>query len=173
MLDSSLDIPYLQGGFEVGLFWNDLSSPVAGTLIEGVYTGATCTGYPSVDSQLRTYLPAAKLGGQHSLYVYQENARNFFGLSAVSGILGGALVSTPSIRVRQAHAIDAKTDDGLPVSGRVLARYVTTDSGAGVLNAPSAANSSAATCFETTNNNYSVAYNGGSGSNCGLSFQFQ
>ena len=74
--------------------------------------------------------------------------------------------------VAQSDAIDNKVDDGIPVTGRVLATYV---NGLAVASAPNAATDSPTTCYNTTSNTYSLSSiaNYGTGKNCALSFQFQ
>lgn len=50
---------------------------------------------------------------------------NYWGLSVPLAYLGGGwCASNPGLTVAQAHAIDQKIDDGMPVSGNVLAAYV-------------------------------------------------
>jgi hypothetical protein len=101
--------------------------------------------------------------------------------------------SSPFLTVQQAYAIDAKVDDGLPQSGRVLATYLDYGSfngdspgygwaGSGGVSGTTpyttATPGSPATCFDNGNTagakqQYSVEISNGSNVNCALSFQFQ
>jgi hypothetical protein len=124
---------------------------------------------------------------------------NYFGLSAINSIHSlWQMDSSPGLTVAQAFAIDSKTDDGLPQSGKVQANYL---SSAQIPDAPvwaaggggrgtgsgtrSAYPSTAATpggpttCYDNNNSGsnalqqYSMGQNSGAGMNCALSFQFQ
>jgi hypothetical protein len=115
------------------MFWEDLST--AG-LIEGGYnqasplapSGATITG-----SAIATYFPPAKVGTGNYVYVWSTGCEqsaswtppglNYFGISAVTS-LGSVTFSSALFPVRQAYAIDAKIDDGLPQTGRVMMMYI-------------------------------------------------
>lgn len=160
-----------QGGGENGLFWNDISSSVAGNLIDGSFTTATCTSLPFVvGTGLLSYMLPSKIGRGAYVYVYSSNGYNFYGLSSVSAIDFGGLNSTVSLSVIQAYSIDTKMDDGKPTTGNTLAQHAGYSS---VNNSTNASVASATTCYETTNNTYTISTNNGSGGNCSLSFRFQ
>jgi len=130
---------------ETAMFWVDLSSPVAGNLIDGGFNSASPITIPSTDitgTNINLYLPQAKLGRGNYFYVFSAYywsvgtsfvnfGVNYFGLSAVSNIAAssnyGKIASTPNIPVAMAYAIDKKVDDGMPQSGNVMAFYLNTD----------------------------------------------
>ena len=161
----------LQAGGETGLFWNDISSSVAGNLIDGSFSTATCTGTPSPASTAFTsYFPPSKLGRGAYLYVYANGGFNFYGMSTISAVASGVVTSGVSLSVMQAYNIDTKMDDGRPTTGNVLAQHLT---GGAVTNATNAGTASATTCYETTTSTYTIGTNNGAGGNCSLSFRFQ
>ncbi len=178
--------PYSQGQGEAGLFWQDITSAIAGNLIEGQFpnSGGILTSCAAGDARVMStaagadyignYLPAAKLGDGNFVYIYSDSGRNWYGVSAVtSNDVNANFVSKARIPVTQAYNIDKKIDDGLPTSGAVLATYIT--SKLSVANATNAATDSTATCYNTTSNAYSLSTlaNYGAGGNCALSFRFQ
>jgi len=198
----------LQGAGETIMFWVDLSSAVAGNLIEGGFNTASSTPpLASADitgTNLNLYLPQAKIGRGNYFYAYGGTYTpdgntfyglgvNYFGLSAVSGILSssnnGRLASAATIPVIQAYAMDTKVDDGLPQSGNVLAWYLNVDQVWGdgtdathTLNEPTPYTGgaywpSSTHCYDNKGAaaaamTYST-YNNGQGANCALSFKFQ
>jgi hypothetical protein len=89
--------------------------------------------------------------------------------------MGSMPYSNPGLTVNQAYSMDKKIDDGLPMTGNVLALYVdqTAFGGCGVGNSPNNSSASTSTCFDTTSGNYSVTQNNGNGLNCALSFKMQ
>ena len=129
---------------ETGMFWVDLSSVVAGGLIEGGFNMASSTVPLSSDvivSAISQYFPTAKIGNGNYIYAYSGDiigsgdlspaawiatGTNYFGLSAVYGISSadGVLHSFPGLSVQQAYNIDKKIDDGFPQSGNVTAQYL-------------------------------------------------
>jgi len=131
---------HVEDAGETVMFWVDLSSAVAGNLIEGGFNTASSTIVPNTDitgTVLNLWLPQAKLGHGNYFYVYSGNyyngsawanlGVNYFGLSAVSSIVAssnGTMSSTANIPVAQAYAIDRKIDDGLPQSGNVMAWFL-------------------------------------------------
>jgi prepilin-type N-terminal cleavage/methylation domain-containing protein len=175
-----------QANGEIGMFWQDVASNAAGNLIEGQYPsgGAAALTCSLIASTLTMtpgttfvgdYIPAAKIGHGNYIYVYGINGFNWYGLSAPTQITtANALISSPIVNVAQAYSIDAKMDDGLPLSGNVQAAYLTTSTSV-VQNAPNTAiaGGNATSCFDTTTGAYSVTVNNGNGGNCALSFKFQ
>ncbi len=174
-----------QGQGETGMFWVDLSSPVAGGLIDGSFITATEAGTTTASStQIANYMPAAKVGANAYIYVYEYNqtasvgiaglSGNYFGLATVNSITSGQMsTSSSTLTVRQAYNMDAKIDDGLPFSGTVISYYI---SGANLINSPytsGACNSSTCIDFTTTPMSYCVGYRSGSSTTCALSFKFQ
>jgi len=117
---------------ETAMFWVDLST--AG-LIEGSFNTATSTTASSCSAP-GAYFPAAKLGGNNYINVYNDTTSppqgassanaNYFSLESITGFgTGNTIDSTPGLTVAQAYAIDTKIDDGLPQSGNVVAAYLT------------------------------------------------
>jgi prepilin-type N-terminal cleavage/methylation domain-containing protein len=188
-----------QMGGETAVFWRDLS---AAALIDGNYSKAqsASNAYALPDG----YLPPAQFGGRAFVYVYSggagiptiSNQKNYFGISTCNQVSNAwQLFSTPSLTVRQVFAIDTKVDDGLPQSGRVVAKYLNyaiysnTSSvwanGGGIAGPSdtSATTASSTTCYDNSASggvgvlgavqHYSMEINDGSGQNCALSFQFQ
>jgi hypothetical protein len=189
---------------ETVVFWVDLS--MAG-LIEGAFSAAYETIVVTVSgSQVGTFFPQAKLGQGNYIYAYSgwwwngsswvTDGTNYFGLSVVTTnnveACCGLITSTPGLTVAQAFAIDTKIDDGLPQSGRVLARYNTNYVGnpSGVTTAwagttisgqtsyTTATPGSSTTCFDNGDSTgatqqYSTEESGGNGVNCALSFVMQ
>lgn len=147
---------YLQGGGETGMFWRDLSDAV---LIREKFSNAHSTYPPTVaglngsyaGNRLRSYMPAAILGGDHYVYVWSGGATsiplgsgsssvfpdgvNYFGIShpnvvSITSVSGraGSFQSQQGMEVQAAYGIDKKMDDGLPQSGSVKAWYVSSNS---------------------------------------------
>ena len=82
------------------------------------------------------------------------------------------MLSGTTLPVMQAYRIDNKIDDGLPTTGVIQAVYINGSTTA-TSPAPNAAADGPTTCYNTTNDVYSIAYNNGTGPNCALSFRFQ
>jgi prepilin-type N-terminal cleavage/methylation domain-containing protein len=178
----------VQGEGETELFWQDLTSPPAGALIEGSFPNsgaaavacnaagaATSLNTTVGTSYIGDYVPVAKVGHGNFVYVYENSGFNWYGVSAVTATLAnGDLSSGTSIPVVQAYSIDKKIDDGLPQTGAVQANYLN-NSDSVVQQAPNAAADSMTTCYNTTSNAYSISSlaNYGAGGNCALSFRFQ
>ncbi len=201
------------GAGETAMFWVDLSTA---HMIEGTFNTAsthvvnTATITPTSSPSLSAFIPAAKIGNSNYIYVYcggyylsaggtrTADNRNYFGLSAVAsaGAAGvpGRLVSSPGLTVQQAYAIDSKSDDGLPQSGRMMAFYLTGTSvlwaaggggqgayngtGGGLNPTTAAVPGSATTCYDNGSTSgqpqqYSVEISGGANVNCALSFKMQ
>jgi prepilin-type N-terminal cleavage/methylation domain-containing protein len=165
---------------ETMFFWEDLS---AAHLIKGSFSTATDADVGVITNTFGLYFPPAQIGNGNYVYVYSSNPGcpgcwqnttvNYYGISVPSLIAAsGNLTSSPGITVAQAHNIDMKIDDGLPLGGRIIAQYSAGGGGA-VQNAPNAAADSAATCYNTTSSTYSISFSGGSNVTCALSFRFQ
>lgn len=194
---------------ETVTFWVDLSTA---KLIDGSFTTGSSTstfGYMDLNTTVSfpAIMPPAKLGNGNYIFVWSGgwqafsstgNGQNYFGLAAMYSISSpGNYYSNPGLTVAQASAMDAKMDDGLPQSGRVLALYPYNGTvywsagggGAGMGNVgdsawPSggpdtaATAASAVTCYDNGNvggktQKYSVGSVTGDNINCELAFQFQ
>jgi len=175
----------LQGAGETHMFWVDLSSAVAGNLIEGQFpnSGAVLTGCGSITALTTTpgttfigdYFPQAKIGHGTFVYVYETSGYNWYGVAAITNVAtSGVPTSGTTIPVMQSYNIDKKVDDGLPATGAVQAAYINGNITT-VQSAPNAASDTTTTCYNTTSNTYSLSTyaNYGAGGNCALSFRFQ
>ena len=174
-------------------------------LIDGSFNTASETIPPGADvtgAALSLYFPKAKFGNGNYIYVFGSTGAlspdaagsgigaitgfgpyyslNYFGISVVTIIYAGfpspgMISSQGGIRVQQAYNIDQKIDDGLPMSGSVVAAYLNNFSvgcggGCGIA-------ASLTTCWDNNNIlggtlHYSTQISQGAGANCGLSFRF-
>jgi len=175
---------------ETVMFWVDLST--AG-LIEGGFNTATVATNPTTipATALGSYFPAGKLGRGNYVYVFSggytaSDGINYFGLAAVYTVdFGRQLESNDGVSVSEASAIDTKIDDGLPMSGNVMAQFLrgaavrwTITSGAAGPPYTTATQGYSGSCYDNGNvggatQQYSLTQKGGSGVNCALSFRFQ
>lgn len=189
----------LQRSGETSVFWVDLS---AAQLIEGGFSTASPTAIPSADitgTAIDGWFPQGKIGNGNYVFVFSNNATNYFSLEPVTKILvttaGGIGVYTGrGLKVRQAYSIDNKIDDGLPETGNVLAQYVSTATvfvqvDVGPPNYPAVPQSGTSNCYDNTSPSNSggnagqpTAYSlGQSGAwqnfselvNCTMTFTFQ
>jgi prepilin-type N-terminal cleavage/methylation domain-containing protein len=194
------------GGMQNGenlMFWKDLGQA---NLIDGAFALSSSTAQPCPSgANFNLYFPNAKLGAGNYVFVsnggndfslpWTSDGINYFSIEAPSDICGAGLghvyfvpYAPPfgNIPVKVAYAIDAKVDDGLPMSGKITAQaqvggYVFYVNGAGIsglspYTTPSPPSST--TCYDNGGTNgatqqYSMTQNGGSGTNCSLSFKFQ
>jgi prepilin-type N-terminal cleavage/methylation domain-containing protein len=184
-----------QGKGETSMFWVDLSSPIAGNLIEGGFTAANLLSLATAiqTTGLPLYFPTAKLGNGNYIMAWSTksiisgfpNGINFYAIQGISQVAQSSLVTGfPAMTVAQAYKIDSKIDDGYPESGNVMA----------IATIPSAANwiigignygvdplvatlPASTTCMDNGGNggvmSYSLSYNGGAAANCALSFKMQ
>jgi prepilin-type N-terminal cleavage/methylation domain-containing protein len=190
---------------ELLMFWVDLSSAKLIDSNFNTYTDITSTPGPS-GTFVGNYVPSAKIGRNNYINVWsggpaaQSNEINYFSISQEIGFNGSGFGTIAALTVTEAYTMDAKTDDGLPQSGKVVAFYPNLGGGCGSSGVAYAANSSATpnvgtcntsatnasalTCFDNSNGttntgvagatqHYSVNQNSGAGVNCALSFQFQ
>ncbi len=187
---ASRNFGYVFGAGEIPMFWVDLAFA---RLIDATFTAgspSTPPGAAVTGTNIVNYMPKAKFGQNNYIYVYSNNlvaccgydtyyATNFFGLSAVTSLNPSApscswcMASNVSLTVAQAHNMDQKVDDGRPTRGKVYARFADYQTSSSVAMSANAATSSATTCYDSTNYNYSLDYNNGAGVNCALSFKFQ
>ncbi len=158
---------------ETATFWTDLSTA---KLIEGQYRGlidstvfpepTTATSIPPTNQ----LLPEAKIGNGNHIYVFSNSSQNYFGLSSPIQITSLYLETKSGLTVQQAYNMDTKVDDGIPITGRVLARQIYL----GIFNyAPNNTSDTSTTCYNSATSRYSLASNGGRGTNCSLVFRFQ
>jgi prepilin-type N-terminal cleavage/methylation domain-containing protein len=180
---------------ETLFFWEDLSRS---GFIEGNFNSYN-DGYSGcLRISCNLYIPTAKIGQGNDIYVYSgfaseccpqigvssyEFGPNFYGLSVIQGwvsgnvssVYNGGYPAAPGLTVAQAYAIDKKSDDGLPTSGHVLAQYLADAPSGQNAFSTNGASPTATTCYDTSSGvaAYSLTFNGGTGVNCGISFQFQ
>ncbi len=182
ILQASPGTTLSQGAGENALFWQDLSSPASGNLIDGQFPNGGISSFvcgfatPVSGTGVGHVLPAAKIGRASYLYAYSINSANWFGLSAATSInSSNGMTSSPNLSVAQTLSIDLKIDDGAPTTGTVQALYVTYSGGNLLSNAPNTSTSggTSSSCYDTTTSTYSVTVNNGSGANCALSFRMQ
>jgi prepilin-type N-terminal cleavage/methylation domain-containing protein len=190
------------------MFWVDLTTA---QLIDGSFTTAVATtlGYSSpyiTGAGIDSYLPAAKMGNGNYFYVFsggwndneggggtnvQSNSLNYFGLATVTSIGSAScppcLFGQQGMTVNQAYAMDTKIDDGLPMSGRVVSSYLTSNNwywGSGLdhysnMSAPTVGIiGNSTTCFDNSGvagatEQYSLEVNGGTNVTCALTFRMQ
>lgn len=194
---------------ELLTFWHDLSK--SGLIAEQLIVAVPTTAYMSVTTSsapfaIIDFLPVSKLrnnvyvsvysdASSYAFPVWNSNGINYFSILAIVTInrfyqSATTITDEGGVSVAQAYAIDTKIDNGLPITGRVIAKAAGTRGNGFVLYAGIGAGSSgsgsgdgvaqpgtAASCFDNGNvagiQKYSIAQSGGSGLNCALSFQFQ
>jgi prepilin-type N-terminal cleavage/methylation domain-containing protein len=184
---------FAAAGGETVVLWEDLT---VAKMIDGAFNSVADETVQTSDNMpnIGKYFPTAKIGKNNFLYAWSggwnwANSTNYFGLSQVTSIGAAQIVgAAPGLTVIEARNIDAKVDDGLPQSGRILALYLgpvpVWSAGGGLTGAAGAGNAptTTATAWASTNcydNNgvagvqaYSVSRNSDL-VNCALSFQFQ
>jgi prepilin-type N-terminal cleavage/methylation domain-containing protein len=170
---------------ETTCYWVDLSSGVAGNLIDGGFATGNMQIAPVLGfTNLPLYFPSSKLGRGNMIYAYELGGINYFGMSNIKSFTaGGGTTSTGSMAPVQAYNIDKKVDDGYPNSGNVFAWFVTASNlTISVNSSPVAAGSCLDSTGVTTTAGqplvagqgvYNTAINQGQGTGCGLSFKFQ
>jgi len=109
-------------GCETALFWVDLST--AGLIPQRLasYAGTTALA-PAITtiSAVQGYLPVQKLRQGTFQYIFNNNGRNFFLLSTITGAASGVLTAAPGVTPGEARSMDEKLDDALPLTGVVVA----------------------------------------------------
>lgn len=115
-------------GGETALFWVDLSTK---NLIENSLTaadgtvggGAAGAITPGGAADLFAYLPEAKLGKGNFITAFSASGRNFYQLTGITSIdnAAGAYTLSNALTPQDAFNIDAKMDDGKPITGTVRA----------------------------------------------------
>jgi prepilin-type N-terminal cleavage/methylation domain-containing protein len=186
----------IEGQGETPMFWVDLTTAngLNVNLIDGSFSAASPVtlsgGIDITGAALNNWLPQAKLGSGNYVYVFSDNSTNYFGISGVSNIKNshsGEMYTNPGMTVQQAYSIDQKIDDGMPMTGNVIAGYAistgTSWAGIGVgidmtYFGGDVFPGSSTSCMDDggvgwTILQYSVEENGGGGVNCALSFRFQ
>lgn len=124
---------------ETAAFWNHLSN--AG-LVDGSFggpsAGGTTAGTINVDGALgaavnittnliSSYLPQAKLGRNNYFTVGEVGGVNYFVLSGMGGTgfavtaVGVESAGTNNLNPLESYSMDKKVDDGLPLTGSVVA----------------------------------------------------
>lgn len=167
---------FRQTAGETSLFWSDLSSSIAGNLIEGTFTASPgCLGDPLITNyQFENYWPQAKIGRGNSILVIHDliygTSSNYFAIVKMVAN-GGHPDSEPGLTVAEAFIIDGKIDDANPVTGRVVAVYPTLPNN--LTRAPRSTVDDSTTCFNSNTDAYSMSISSGSNMNCALSLRIQ
>ncbi len=165
---------------ETVLFWNDLGRAglIKGSFVgaDGSANGATCTVAANA-AAVRTLLPQAKYGMGNSIVVYNRGGLNYYqvmaGPTSIENWGGNTGSSAAAITPIDAKAIDAKIDDGLPLSGLVLARTRSHHYADPAVAATPAAPAAGVCVSNASGNPYNVsADTGGESLACSLSFPF-
>jgi prepilin-type N-terminal cleavage/methylation domain-containing protein len=118
------------------ILWRHLSDA---QLIEGSY--GTAAGGAALDSDasppvalagkdISRVFPTAKIGNQFVVVNAPDRLRNYYYIVGISNIDSGGF-STPALAMTpyEAYAIDQKRDDGMPLSGSVVAAHDTSSYG--------------------------------------------
>lgn len=191
------------GNCEPLFFWQDLTvgnptTPLNINLIEGSFNtvntancGAAGAGtYPNgtnIGANMNLFLPAAKLGLGNYVIVFSTQRVNYFAINKITGIglaSSGVYYGSNGLTVQQAYQIDKKMDDGFPTTGKVQAiaiggccfsenQSVAFAITPQIFSPHSAIPPAKTDCFDSGGANYAITVNGGTGINCGLSFEFQ
>lgn len=169
------------------LFWVDLTT--AGVISES-FTTAIATapiGNITTSAELLQLLPAAKAASNNYMYVFSDSGINYFGLSGATSLdisgynIGlGVLSTTRALSPLTAGQLDQKIDDGMPLTGKLTARYISpTCSPATIIWSATASSSvaaagSASTCYDNNADTanpviYTTRFNSGNGLNCAIS----
>ena len=187
---------------EGSLFWSDLGDT---GMIEGKFLGVTVAWQACQNGgAIKNYIPPAKLGNNMYVYVMYDGVvpgnggewadinrnKNYFGIGHVTEVCGfnicGEFDVYDKITAIDAYNIDTKIDDGLPQSGKTIAKRIEGGwikwSGDGYWGGgcmpTGVCPATATTCYDdgevpTGVHKYSVGYNGGSNPACALWFEFQ
>jgi len=121
-------------GGENVFFWTDLSA--AGLIDGGFNDNSDSLVTATTDTQYAAEMPRAKIGNGNFLYVnayYEDNTNAQKTINGIQIIKPTSIGGVPGAGVIMTHAagltplesfnIDQKIDDGLPVSGKVIAMY--------------------------------------------------
>lgn len=115
---------------ETALFWRDLYEA---QMIEDNFTAATdANAACATPNACQAFVPDAKLARGNSITVYAQTGRNFFHITGITSVAAGAYTLRDAMSPVEASNIDAKIDDGLPLTGSVRAYSAigTADAGA-------------------------------------------
>lgn len=115
-------------GGETAMFWVDLSAKnlIENSLSTATYAvtgGAAADITPGGTNDLFNYVPEAKMGKGNFLTVFSAAGKNFYQLTGIDAITTGtgAYDLNNSLTPQEAFNIDAKMDDGKPLTGTVRA----------------------------------------------------
>jgi len=165
---------------ETLLFWRHMSEAnlvdgqlgISGNSLLVAATGATTGNVTTINQSL----PDSRTTPTNSFIVYATSGLNFYQLLPLSGISGNTyLAGTTGITPIQAFSLDAKLDDGLPVTGIVLAKGL---GGTPNLDPTFASTSTTSNCIvgasatDTTSTYNRVGNSGGNDGSCSIRFRF-
>lgn len=162
------------------VFWRHLSdaSMVEGGFGAGLVSGGNVPSNQTI-SQVPSWLLPAKIGRNAFVTVYSGNGSNYYqimmigaaGLAVALGVSGGWNQS-PAFTPMESQSMDQKTDDGLPLSGKILA--ITGQNGWPMGQPPvSSAPADQCTIMTATPNVYNIGASTGNVVYCNMAFQFQ
>lgn len=165
---------------ETLVFWRHLSDAnmvdgqlgVTGNSLIDAATGATTGTVTTINQSL----PDSRTTPTNSFIVYAASGLNYFQLLPLSGIAANDYnAGTTGISPIQAFNIDAKLDDGLPVTGIVLAKGL---GGTPNVNPTWAVTTTPSICMvgasatDTTSTYNRVGNSGGNDGSCSIRFRF-
>lgn len=131
-------------GCETILIWRDMNQM---NLIDGAFNQAT-DALTAVASMVvaQGYIPEAKMKRGNMVTAFATVGRNYYGISGfTSTSSAGVYALVPALAPQEAFAIDAKMDDGKPITGIVRASYHASDVNTGVQAKTYTTNGTAAT----------------------------
>lgn len=108
-------------GSENGLFWRDLSqSDLIGA---GFNTATDASAATLTAATLPNWLPQTKLRESTYMHVLSSQGRNFYFFDQISATNATGVITSAGTGLTplEAQAIDEKLDDGVPLTGSVLA----------------------------------------------------
>jgi prepilin-type N-terminal cleavage/methylation domain-containing protein len=119
---------YVAFGCENSQFWVDLSQ--ANLISEDLNQTGNAHGFIYIASTLSSsYVPTAKIAGNYIL-VFAWNGINYFYITGVGNSTypqlsdsNGSTATSYNLTPSQAYQMDAKIDDGAPLTGKVLSNY--------------------------------------------------
>jgi len=164
------------------MFWNHLT---VANLLDGNFSStaaavSTTVVQPAAATTVATtnlWIPPAKMGRGNNFAVFAQKGINYFEISGFNTLNAGAIAETNAMTPIEARNIDAKIDDGLPLSGVVMAAgtgglmaapitgAVGTTGNCGTGTAPS-------TTYDVSANGAGAGGNPGNQTNCGIYVRF-
>ncbi len=115
----------LLAGCETLIFWRDLTDA---RMLDGNYQNALVTsgsgGTAITSAQVPGFFPEARLSKGARITVMSVSGRNYYEITGITAVSGaGAYTLRPFVSPLEAFNIDGKVDNGLPLSGGIVAAY--------------------------------------------------